>query len=29
MRFEWDEQKATGNLAKHGISFEEAATVFW
>jgi len=28
MRFEWDEQKATGNLAKHGISFEEAATVF-
>lgn len=28
MRFEWDERKATGNLAKHGVSFEEAATVF-
>lgn len=28
MRFEWDENKAAGNLAKHGISFEEAATVF-
>ncbi len=28
MRFEWDEKKATTNLAKHGVSFEEAATVF-
>ena len=28
MRFVWDEQKATTNLAKHGVSFEEAATVF-
>ncbi len=28
MRFEWDEKKATANLAKHGVSFEEAATVF-
>ena len=28
MRFEWDENKAAGNLAKHGVSFEEAATVF-
>ncbi|MCC6580573.1 MAG: BrnT family toxin [Phycisphaeraceae bacterium] len=28
MRFEWDERKAVGNLAKHGISFHEAATVF-
>ncbi len=28
MRFAWDEQKATSNLAKHGVSFEEAATVF-
>jgi uncharacterized DUF497 family protein len=28
MRFEWDENKAAGNLAKHGISFGEAATVF-
>jgi uncharacterized protein len=26
--FEWDERKATLNLAKHGISFEEATTVF-
>lgn len=28
MRFEWDENKAARNLAKHGVSFEEAATVF-
>ncbi len=28
MRFEWDENKATDNLAKHGVLFEEAATVF-
>ena len=28
MRFEWDENKAAANLAKHGVSFEEAATVF-
>jgi hypothetical protein len=27
-RFEWDEAKAQTNLAKHGVSFEEAATVF-
>jgi uncharacterized protein len=26
--FEWDESKATLNLRKHGISFEEAASVF-
>ncbi len=26
--FEWDENKAQSNLTKHGISFEEAATVF-
>ncbi len=25
---EWDERKALANLAKHGISFAEAATVF-
>lgn len=24
--FEWDIDKATSNLAKHGVSFEEAAT---
>ncbi len=28
LRFEWDEEKAKGNLKKHGVSFEEAATVF-
>lgn len=28
MEFEWDSQKAESNLAKHGISFPEAATVF-
>jgi uncharacterized DUF497 family protein len=27
-KFEWDEDKNVGNLAKHGISFEEAATIF-
>ena len=26
--FEWDERKATANLAKHDVSFDEAATVF-
>ena len=25
--FEWDDQKAATNLAKHGVSFEEAITV--
>jgi Ribonuclease toxin, BrnT, of type II toxin-antitoxin system len=25
---EWDQQKAASNLEKHGVSFEEAATVF-
>ncbi len=28
MRFEWDLAKAAENLAKHGVSFEEASTVF-
>ena len=28
MRFGWDSDKAAENLAKHGVSFEEAATVF-
>ena len=27
-RFEWDPAKAAANLAKHGVSFEEAQTVF-
>jgi uncharacterized DUF497 family protein len=26
--FEWDTVKARGNVRKHGVSFEEAATVF-
>lgn len=26
--FEWDANKAAANLEKHGISFEQAATVF-
>ena len=28
MTFEWDEAKAAANLAKHGVSFDEAKTVF-
>ena len=28
MQFEWDESKAEANFAKHGISFEEAKSVF-
>ena len=28
MRFTWDEDKARSNLRKHGVSFEEAVTVF-
>lgn len=27
--FEWDAEKAEVNLSKHGVSFEEAATVFY
>ena len=27
-RFEWDEDKARSNWLKHGISFDEATTVF-
>jgi uncharacterized DUF497 family protein len=26
--FEWDPAKAESNLSKHGVSFEQAATVF-
>lgn len=26
--FEWDENKAQNNIKKHGVSFEEASTVF-
>ena len=28
MQFEWDPKKANLNLRKHGITFDEAATVF-
>lgn len=28
MDFEWDDEKAARNLAKHGVSFHEAASVF-
>lgn len=27
--FEWDDKKAKSNLKKHGVSFEEAQTVFF
>lgn len=29
MQFEWDTEKAKQNLKKHGVSFEEAVTVFY
>ena len=28
MRFEWDPKKAAINMGKHGVSFDEAVTVF-
>ena len=28
-RFEWDPAKARANVQKHGVSFEEAQTVFY
>ena len=28
LQFEWDDNKAKSNAAKHGVSFEEASTVF-
>lgn len=28
LSFEWDGRKAKANIAKHGVSFEEASTVF-
>jgi hypothetical protein len=27
-RFEWDSRKASTNIRKHGVSFDEASTVF-
>jgi uncharacterized DUF497 family protein len=29
IKFEWDTQKAKSNLRKHGVSFEEAQSVFY
>ena len=29
IEFEWDSAKATANIKKHGVSFEEARTVFY
>lgn len=29
MRFEWDARKADSNFRKHGITFDEALTVFY
>ncbi len=28
LNFEWDARKSVSNLAKHGVSFEEATSVF-
>ena len=28
-RFEWDDAKGAANVGKHGVSFEEAASVFF
>ncbi|HRQ39020.1 MAG TPA: BrnT family toxin [Chloroflexota bacterium] len=27
--FDWDPNKEVANIRKHGVSFNEAATVFW
>ena len=29
LSFEWDPRKVAGNAAKHGVTFEEAKTVFY
>jgi len=29
MQFEWDPKKARQNIKKHGVSFDEAVTVFY
>ena len=29
LRFDWDERKQKTNISKHGVSFEEARTVFY
>ena len=28
MNFEWDPKKATANIKKHGVTFQEAASIF-
>lgn len=28
MKFDWDKNKAASNLSKHGVSFDEATTIF-
>jgi uncharacterized protein len=28
MQFEWDEEKDRANIAKHGLSFEDASKIF-
>jgi uncharacterized DUF497 family protein len=28
MEFDWDSNKASSNLSKHGVSFDEAQTIF-
>lgn len=28
LEFEWDDEKASSNVKKHGVEFEEAVTVF-
>lgn len=29
LHFEWDKRKATANVKKHGVSFEEAKSAFY
>ena len=29
LHFEWDPDKAAGNIQKHDVSFEEAVSVFY
>jgi uncharacterized DUF497 family protein len=29
IKFEWDSAKSTANIKKHGVSFEEAQSVFY
>ena len=29
LHFEWDEAKTKANITKHGVSFDEARTVFY